>query len=303
MKVYRGLIACILALLLLLTAGLSLAEGSPLRGYNKEEGYVYVTLGQYKQTLEGGVEPIIWRVLTVDEEKAYLLSEYVLFARPMHTSEKKMTFEQGKNGHGGDYSRNEYRDVLKGDFAQTELCQYLNTTFAEEAFSEEEMELLLPCEDFGKVFLVTRDDMKNKSIGLGVTYEGKTNTKKIFEKPGIRAWGTEWAIHDNGYPESEYPDPEARIVGRADEHITVHEARLYVFQKKYGSCSPWWGRSSSETNPKAAVATKDGGQVGFIEVARDNIGVRPALYLAEGSYEIAGGEGTLESPWQIVPKE
>ena len=122
----------ILAAVLILSAP-ALAEGG-LRGYTKEEGYVYLHLGQYPQTADGGIEPILWRVLTVDEEKAYLLSEYILFARTMHTSDR------------------EYRDVIKGDFAQTELCQYLNTTFAQDAFTEEEMSMLLPCEDYGKVF-------------------------------------------------------------------------------------------------------------------------------------------------------
>ena len=107
--------------LLLLTAALilsvsALAEDG-LRGYTKEEGYVYLHLGQYKQTADGGVMPILWRVLTTDDEKAYLLSEYILFARALHNN------------------RNEYAK-FKGDFAQTELCNYLNTTFAEEAFTD-----------------------------------------------------------------------------------------------------------------------------------------------------------------------
>ena len=74
-----------------------------------------------------------------------------------------------------------------------------------------------------------------------------------------------------------------------------------MFQSKYGSCSPYWGRSPSTTDKKQAVCTKDGGQVGRIEVGRDNEGVRPALYLAEGSYRIISGSGTLEDPYEIAP--
>ena len=86
-------------LLILLTAALMMgtlwgpagAEEAEtiLRGYSKAEGYVYLSLGEYPQTAEGGVEPILWRVLTADGEKAYLLSEYILFARSMHTSLKE----------------------------------------------------------------------------------------------------------------------------------------------------------------------------------------------------------------------
>ena len=277
-------------MLLFLTAALilsvsALAEDS-LRGYTKEEGYVYLHLGQYKQTAEGGIKPILWRVLTADNEKAYLLSEYILFARAMHNN------------------RNEYAK-FKGDFARTELCNYLNTTFAEEAFTEAELSLLLPCENFGKVFLITREDMKNKDIGLGAWTSRKDPTlKQIEENPAVRAWGTEWAIKNNGYDPAEYPDPKVKVRNSTDTaNITLGEKRLYVFQAKYGSCSPWWGRSQSTTDKKQAVCTKDGGQVGRIEVGRDNEGVRPALYLAAGSYQIVSGTGTIEDPFEIAPAD
>jgi hypothetical protein len=195
----------------------------------------------------------------------------------------------------------EYRDVLKGDFAQTELCQYLNTTFAEDAFTEEEMGMLLPCENFGKVFLLSRDDMKNKDIGLGKSHEGTKNEKLILAEPGVRAWGTEYAIKNNGFPEEEYPNPKARVIGRAGSHISQEEMRLYVFQQKYGACSPYWGRTQSTTDARHAVCTKDGGQIGHIEVGRDNEGVRPALYLAQSSYQITGGDGTMGNPYTIAP--
>ena len=43
--------------------------------------------------------------------------------------------------------------------------------------------------------------------------------------------------------------------------------------------------------------------VGRIEVGRDNIGARPALYLAMGSYQIVSGTGTMEDPFAIVPAD
>ena len=291
----KRLLAALLCCVLLGTAA---GAGAELRGYSKEEGYVYLTLGKYPQAADGGILPILWRVLTVDGEKAYLLSEYILFARPMHITRREVESNKLK----ADYSRVDYRDELKGDFAKTELCEYLNGTFASAAFTQDEMDMLLPCEDFGKVFLVTRDDMKNKDIGLGSTNPGTTSEKKILANPGVRAWGTEWAIRNNGVPESEYPNPEEKVYGLAGEHVTVQETRLYVFQKRFGACSPWWARTQSTTDKRQAVATKDGGQIGRLEVARDNIGVRPALYLALDRYDIAGGDGTRENPWVIVPR-
>lgn len=271
-----------LAMAAMMLAGFAAGEGA-LRGYTKDEGYVYVRLGQYPQTADGGIEPILWRVLATDDEKAYLLSEYILFARALHTS------------------RREY-EQFGGDFAQTELCHYLNSTFSEQAFSEDDLSMLMPCENFGKVFLVTRDEMKDKKLGLSSTVTGSTNPKKIQANPGVRAWGTEWAIKNNGYPESEYPDPKAKIRNATDTaNITVAEKRLYVFMAKFGACSPWWGRSSAVSHADQAVCTKDGGQIGRIEVGRDNEGVRPALYLAEGRYRIVSGAGTKDDPFEIAP--
>ena len=282
-RILRCRLLVLLLAALLMAAAPALGE-SVLRGYSKEEGYVYLHLGSYPQTAEGGVEPVLWRVLTVDGEKAYLLSEYILFARAMHNN------------------RAEYVK-FKGDFAQTELCRYLNTTFAETAFTEEEMSMLMPCENYGKVFLITREDMKNREIGLGAWTSKKAPTlKQIEEDPAVRAWGTAWAIENNGYDPAEYPNPKAKVRNSTDTaNITVGEKRLYVFQKKYGACSPYWGRSPSETEKNQAVCTKDGGQVGRIEVGRDNEGVRPALYLAEGSYVITAGTGTREDPYEIGP--
>ena len=227
--------------------------------YAPATGYTYVTLGRYPQTAEGEVRPILWRVLRVDGEKAYLCSEYILFARPMHPSLK------------------EYRDVLKGDFGQTELCHYLNTVFAEEAFTGEEMGMLLPCENFGKVFLLDASDVTDRSIGMG----RETNMKK--DGPGLRAWGTEFAIKNN----------------RGDRA----KERLYVFQKKYGAHSPYWVRNQSTSDGRHARCTKDGGQLGHIEVARENEGVRPAIYLALSGLRITGGAGTMEDPYTAVPAE
>lgn len=276
----RGWILLLTLCVLFGSLGGARAEGE-LRGYEKDGGYMYLTLGRYPQTAEGEIRPILWRVLETDAEKAYLLSEYILFARALHTN------------------RGEY-EKFKGDFAQTELCRYLNTAFAGEAFTEEELSLLLPCENFGKVFLITRDDIKNKELGLGVTLKGSNNVKKILANPGLRAWGTEWAIEDNGYPKSEYPNPKERIRNATDTaNISVAEKRLYVFQKKYGSCSPWWTRTPSTKMKNQAFCTKDGGQLGAIEVGRDNEGVRPAVYLALDAFEIQGGSGSMEDPYVI----
>lgn len=264
-KMCARLAVLTLAMLLAMGAVGALAEGE-LRGYTRADGYVYVTLGRYPQTVDGGVpekdswkwsrnrikdagalavepEPILWRVLDADGEKAYLCSEYVLFASPMHT----------------DY--NAYKK-FKGDFAQTELCAKLNGPFAEAAFTEDELAMLIPCEDYGKVFLMNSEDIKNKDYGMG--------------NVAMKAWGTEYAI---------------RVTGS------------FVYQVSMGSSSPYWVRDPATSDGRHARCTKQEGSLGHIIADRDNESARPCVYLDLNAYAIAGGEGTKADPYQIVRKE
>ena len=164
-RLYR-IFALLLALLLL--APSAMAEDA-LRGYDKGQGYVYLTLGTFPQTAEGGVEPILWRVLQVEDGRAYILSEYVLEARRIH----------------GDY--NEYANKpnakknpgFDGDFTQTEMAQYLNGDFTAN-FTAAELALLSPDETLGMFTLLSSDELKDKNLGFS-----KDNDRK--------AWGTEYA--------------------------------------------------------------------------------------------------------------
>ena len=160
----KRLICALLALLLALSTGLAFAQ--ELRGYSKDDGYVYVNLGRYPQKADGTVLPLLWRVLTADEEKAYLCSEYILFAMPLHVN----------------YT--EYK-TIGPDFGKTDLSHYLNGEFSAAAFTEEELSLLQDFETYGKVFLMDSSELKNRELGLGVG------------EP-LKAWGTEYAIQVTG---------------------------------------------------------------------------------------------------------
>ncbi|MBR2823579.1 MAG: hypothetical protein IKE24_07845 [Clostridia bacterium] len=181
----RGL-AGILALILLMAAIPALGEVS-LPGYSADTGYTYVTFGNYPQWIDGGdpqemawtwsrhklldnppevdSTPVLWRVLTGDEEQVFLLSEYVLFAMAMHPSMK------------------EYVEI-KGFFPETQLGKYLNTEFLADAFSPEEQGALRVHEDGTLVTLLTTDELNNRAWGLG------KNTRNTARK----AWATEYAI-------------------------------------------------------------------------------------------------------------
>lgn len=165
-KLFR-LISLILALSCLCAC--ALGEDS-LRGYDAKEGYVYLTLGSFPQTAEGGELPILWRVLSVEDGRALLLSEYVLEARRIHGDYKEYANKPTHKTKPG----------FNGDFTQTEMSQYLNSDFAAR-FTEDEQALLAPDETLGLFFLLSSDDLKNAAYGFTSNQSRK-------------AWGTEYAI-------------------------------------------------------------------------------------------------------------
>ena len=78
MPVKRTLTMGVLILLLLCAAARASAE---IRGYEKDRGYDYATLGSYPYEADGTEKPVLWRVLQADDGQALLLTEYILDAK------------------------------------------------------------------------------------------------------------------------------------------------------------------------------------------------------------------------------
>ena len=140
-----------------------------LRGWNKKEGYVYLTMGTFPQTKEGERLPILWRVLSAEDGRALLLSEYVLEARRIHGDYKEYANKPTHKTKPG----------FNGDYTQTEMAKYLNGEFTAN-FTIGETGQIAPDETYGLFFLLSGDDLKNKDYGF------TSNESR-------KAWGTEYA--------------------------------------------------------------------------------------------------------------
>ena len=276
----RKWLSVLLALVLLLSA--AAAEGE-LRGYSEEDGYIYVTFGQYYQSMDGGipddgkqawqwsvqaknerkaakkakqeynpgeaaVEPILWRVLSADGERIFLLSEYVLFASVVHSNLR------------------EFQEI-GSDFGRTELGMKLNGEFMAEAFSEAEQEAMISRGTLGKVSLPDSDELKDETLGFG-------NKKKQYELR--KAWATEYAI---------------RVTG------------AYVYQPKNGkhNHSPYWLREQGTKDRRHERSIKNDGAIGTLAATGEDVGVRPEIWLLPEAVRIDGGVGTKEDPYRLVP--
>ena len=174
------ILLCVLCFQTVFQAASSRAEAL----FPNAAGNVYVHFGSYPQWIDGGTPkeetwnwsrnklltnppevaptPILWRVLECTEDQALLLSEYVLFAHPVHTNVS------------------EYKKI-GASFEKTQLSQLLNGTFLSEAFTPEEQALLLENEAGCRVSLLTAKELNNKAYGLGT-------------KATRKAWATEYAI-------------------------------------------------------------------------------------------------------------
>ena len=245
----------LLAFLLLASALPSLAEdAASIHGFSKSGGYDYVLFGSYPTEADGTEAPILWRVLKTENGEAYLLSEYILFGAPVH----------------GDY------DHYKG-WETSDLYNYLNTVFLNDAFNEEEQAVMLVrTEDNALVTLITSDEMKDASIGFS------SNNARLCES-------TAWAKILQDPPIFELPATNNKGKWKP----------LYIYSKgkKY---SPWWSRTRSTDYPHEQRRVMDEGKIGRISTGNSDLGVRPAIHVDLKLLSILSGNGTMASPYQLV---
>ena len=258
-------IAILLAFACLLCVYAS-AEGNALRGYETKQGYQYIQLGEFPQDADGTVRPILWRVLSVDETQAYLLSEFILFNNRVHPDDKEyIAFDAAFNQTemyallNGPFTGNpisiEEQEKLKakerlGRVHIAEVC------FKDQAFTQQEQEMLVTDEELGMVFLASADDLKNSAMGF-------TGAKQR------QALGTEYALA-NG-----------------------------LFRYQNGT-SPYWTRSQSLSHAYGTRCTKVDGNLGYIRCVVMNEGCRPAIRLSLEAFDPVGGSGTMEDPFTFA---
>ena len=252
--------------LILLMATCASAEDFALRGYDKIDGYQYVSLGEFPQDADGTVRPILWRVLSVEDTYAYLLSEYILFNNRVHPDDQEYiafsaAFNQTEMFHllNGPFEGNpisiEEQEKLKGR-ERLGRVHIAEICFKDQAFTQAEQSMLLVDEQLGMVFLASADDLKNSAFG----FSGAKDRQ---------ARGTQYALA-NG-----------------------------LFRYQNGT-SPYWTRSQSSSYAYATRCTKVDGNLGYIRCVVMNEGCRPAIRLSLDGLEVTGGSGTMEDPYTFV---
>ena len=140
--------------ILLISIACSSLAATPdeLQGYNtKKRTWQYVEFGSYPTEADGTLRPIQWRVLSVKDQQATLLSQYILFAHRVDPN---------------CYPINKNSEPYAG-WETSELFQYLNQEFLGAAFTPGEQSVLVANADGGLVSLPASNDLKNEKLGFG----------------------------------------------------------------------------------------------------------------------------------------
>jgi len=131
------------ALALAVTAALLPARAEEIRGYAKDGGYCYVSLGSYPQGALGERSAVVWRVLENREGRLYVMSDRILDVRRI------------------DGDQWNYRG-----WRSSELYPWLNGDMLEALFSEEERGALHEDAELGRLSLPSAEDLKNPAYGF-----------------------------------------------------------------------------------------------------------------------------------------
>lgn len=176
MHLKRAWIWLSVLLLLCLVPGMAGADG--LRGYIKGQGWKFVQLGEYPYEKNGKVKPVLWRVLEIEDNKALLLTEYVIDTQQVIfvTDEKKI-------------ENNDYRRISK--YTESDLYPWLNTVAINTMFGNSpERSALLEEPEVGKLFILTSEQFTEPAYGFSKSLWGNQPTR--------HAHGTPYAVEQRG---------------------------------------------------------------------------------------------------------
>jgi hypothetical protein len=177
------------AFLLLASQAPAAAAEDGIRGYDIREGYIYIAFGSFPQERESETQPILWRVLTVQDGSACMLSEQILEARPVHND----------SGH-------------YPGWAASDLNRYLNNEFRKAAFTQAER-YALTAKESGTVTLPAVEDLKNEGYGFVSPFSRQAQSTAFAKAGGLYDyWG---AKHFSPYWTSTpalRPDAQRRVM-------------------------------------------------------------------------------------------
>lgn len=158
----KNAILFVLLLLLPLCAGAAFAEAE-LNGYNADtKKYEYVQLGTYPYEKDGTERPVLWRVLSVKNGQATLMTEYII-------DTSQVIFETNQKV----IENRTFRRIDR--YEDSDMCDWLTNTVTPRMMGEDPIQnaMLTPREGQGKVYLFNTTDMTTTDYGFTAGFYGE----------------------------------------------------------------------------------------------------------------------------------
>ena len=133
-----------------------------------------ISFGRYPQDKDGGVKPIEWTVMKKEENKALLLSKYILDAQPYNKKYKRTTWETSdiRRWLNSDFYTTAFNDIEQRKIADTLVRTENNPTYGTTGGNNTE----------DKVFLLSVGEVENFFIN---DVERRAKLTKYAEKKGV----------------------------------------------------------------------------------------------------------------------
>lgn len=155
------------------------AGAETLRGYQRSGGYQYLQMGEYPYDKNETIQPVIWRILSVEDGRAVLLTEYVIDASQLIFETDQKVIEQRT-----------YRRIKT--FAESDLYPLIDTEYYYRLFSNEPLaSAIISNPEHGRLFLPDREFYLNTEYGFPRAAYGENF-------PTRKAQGTEYAVKVRG---------------------------------------------------------------------------------------------------------
>ena len=128
-----------------------------IQGYVKGQGYNYVYFGEYPYEKDGTARPVLWRVLSVSDNRALMLTEYIIDTDQVIFVTDKKTIE--------DHS---YRRIET--FEESDLFPKLSTEYLDRLLGDDPIRgALVPEPNGATLFLLNDEDYVNVDYGFEKT--------------------------------------------------------------------------------------------------------------------------------------
>lgn len=170
-----GALFCLLLLLLV-------PAHAEMRGYVKGQGYIYVNVGEYPYEKDGAVRPVLWRVLSVENNQALLLTEYVIDTdQVIFVTDQKII------------ENHSYRRI--DTFEESDLFPKLSTEYLDRLLGDDPIRnALIPEPNGATLFMLNDEDYVNSDYG----FEKSRWAEWPARIKSHEAQGTPYAIKQRG---------------------------------------------------------------------------------------------------------